>query len=86
VDGNATGPVSWEAEKEDVPWKEAARLIGVPPDALVRWSQQLEFPANVGEDLTPRFRREELEALRATLATAHSVEGAIREARRQLEG
>jgi len=58
----------------------------VPPDALVRWSEHLEFPANVGEALSPRFRRQEIESLRAALATAHSVEGAIREARRRLAG
>lgn len=84
MSGNATGHARRGAS-EELPWKEAARLLDVPPDALVRWSQHLEFPANVGEDLTPRFRREELEVLRAALANAHSVEGAIREARRLLD-
>ena len=73
-----------EAE-EDLPGEEAARLLDVPQDALLHWSRQLEFPVNVGDAGAPRFRREEIETLRTTLASTHSVEGAIREARRRLD-
>jgi len=85
MSGNATTS-AWREADDGVPCDVAARLLDVPPDALVRWSRQLDFPANVGDEHAPRYRREELETLRTALAAAHSVEGAIREARRKLDG
>jgi len=83
MSGNATTS-EWREAEGELPGEEAARLLDVPADALMRWSRQLEFPIDVGGGGPPRFRREEIETLRATLASAHSVEGAVREARRRL--
>jgi hypothetical protein len=84
MSGNAT-TFPWREAEEELGWEEASRLLDVPPDALVRWSRQLAFPSDVGTEGQPRFRREEIETLRATLVDAHSVEGAIQEARRRLD-
>jgi hypothetical protein len=84
VSGNAT-TFAWREAEDDLAWEDASRLLDVPPDALVRWSRQLAFPRDVGSDGQPRFRREEIETLRETLADAHSVEGAVQEARRRLD-
>lgn len=64
--------------------KEAAAMLAVPPMALRIWSERLSFPHNVGDGGTPRYRRDEIEALRDALTDAHSVTGAIRAARRRL--
>lgn len=84
VSGNAT-TFAWREAEEELPGQEAARLLDMSEDALVQWSRQLEFPVNIGTDGAPRFRREEIETLRTALASAHSVEGAVRAARAQLE-
>jgi hypothetical protein len=84
VSGNVTSIAGREAD-EELPGEEAARLLAVARDALEHWSRELEFPVNVGSDVAPRFRREEIEMLSTTLASTHSVEGAIREARTRLE-
>ncbi len=62
---------------------EAAQLLDVAPAALVQWSRQFGFPADVG-DGSPRFRREEIDVLARTLVNAHSIEGAIQDARNRL--
>ncbi len=70
---------------EELVCAEAARLLDVPDETLVQWARQFEFPIAVDDALrSPRYRRREIEALCATLPSAHSVEGAIREARRKL--
>ena len=75
----------WHEVARDLPCAEAAELLGMPPGALERWARELEFPSDVGGGGgAPRFPREEIETLRETLASAHSVEGAIREARSRL--
>jgi hypothetical protein len=84
VSGNATTSAWPNGGQEQLEQDEAAHLLDVPLDALLRWSRQLEFPADVGAPGAPRFRRREVELLRDALAGAHSVEGAIREARRRL--
>lgn len=85
MSGNAT-TFAWREEGTDerVAWTEAAQLLDVPAETLARWSQQFAFPSNVGAAPDPCFRRREIEALRTTLPSAHSVEGAIREAQRKL--
>lgn len=83
VSGNATTFARREAT-EELPCEEAAALLGMSACALARWARELEFPHDVGGGAVPRFRRPEVEALRDALASAHSVEGAIREARRRL--
>jgi len=62
---------------------EAASLLDVPPTALRTWSERLSFPHDVGGGTAggPRFRRDEIEALRDALPRAHSVTGAIHAAR-----
>lgn len=60
---------------------EAASLLDVPPRALQNWSERLAFPSDVGGGRGPRFRREEIEALRDALPLSHSVTGAIHAAR-----
>jgi hypothetical protein len=65
---------------------DAARLLGVPLAALECWARQFGFPTDVSGGGLPRFPRGEIDALRATLGATHSVGGAIREARRQLNG
>ena len=56
------------------------------PSVLQTWAERLSFPQNVGEPGAPRFRRSEVDALRAMLPQAHSVEGAIRAAQERLGG
>jgi hypothetical protein len=81
VSGNATTSVCNQAA-DDLSCAEAAALLGVPPAALERWAQQLEFPHDVGGVAAqPRFKRAEVEALRDALVRTHSVEGAVRAAR-----
>jgi hypothetical protein len=63
---------------------DAARLLDVPPAALQTWSERLSFPCDIGGPRGPRFRRSEIEALRAALPDAHSVTGAIQAARRSV--
>ncbi len=63
-------------------WEQAAALLDVPPAALRRWSERLAFPCDVGHTGAPRFRRTEIEALRDALPVAHSINGAIKVARR----
>ncbi len=83
MSGNATdrGPANGE---ETLDREAAARALDVAPAVLAGWVEQLAFPDNVGTPDAPRFRRSEIEALRATLPHAHSVEGAIRAARERL--
>jgi len=85
MSGNVTTH-PWDSPAGNCSCEEAASLLGVPADALARWAQQLEFPRDVGGDSgRPCFRRCEIEALRDALATAHSVEGAVRAARARSE-
>jgi len=70
---------------EDLSCAEAAVLLGVPPAALERWAQDLEFPHAAGAGVGARFKRTEIEALRDALARTHSVEGAVRAARQRSE-
>ena len=86
MSGNATTYVWSEPADEDLACCEAARLLDIPDGTLEQWARQFEFPSNVGDEPFPRFRRREIDALCATLPSAHSVEGAIREARRTLGG
>jgi len=60
---------------------EAASLLDVPARALQTWSERLAFPCDVGDATGPRFRRDEIEALRDALPLSHSVTGAIHAAR-----
>jgi len=86
MSGNVTTR-SWDASADDLTCDEAASLLGVPAAALERWARQLEFPHDVGGDARHAcFRRSEIEALRDALATAHSVEGAVRAARASSRG
>jgi hypothetical protein len=64
---------------------EAAHLLGMPPEVLRAWSSRLSFPSALGEGADASYRRDEIDVLRTTLATSHSVQGAVREARRRLE-
>ena len=82
MSGNVTSLAG--RETEHVPSPEAARLLELPPGTLERWACEFSFPRVVGENGVPCFRRDEIDALQATLAASHSVEGAIREARRRL--
>jgi hypothetical protein len=70
---------------EDLTCAEAAALLGVPSAALERWALRLAFPHTHGSGNAARFNRTEIEALRDALATAHSVEGAVRAARERTE-
>jgi len=85
VSGNATTS-AWREAEDELEQDDAARLLGVPLETLLRWAHELSFPTDVGAEGAPRFRRVELETLRVALTDAHSVEGAIQEARRRLEG
>lgn len=60
---------------------DAAALLEVSPTALLTWSERLSFPCDIGGASGPRFRRNEIEALRDALPDAHSVTGAIHAAR-----
>ncbi len=60
---------------------DAAALLDVSPTALRTWSERLAFPCDIGDASGPRFRRNEIEALRDALPDAHSVTGAIHAAR-----
>jgi hypothetical protein len=84
VSGNATdrGP----ADGDMLDCEVAARALGVAPAVLRSWAEKLSFPQDVGAPDGPRFRRSEIEALRATLPQSHSVEGAIRAAQERLGG
>jgi hypothetical protein len=64
----------------------AASALAVPVAVLRGWAEQLSFPEDVGTPDAPRFRRSEIDALRATLPCSHSVEGAIRAAQERLRG
>lgn len=68
-------------EQNDLDCVEAAGLLEVPETALRTWSERLSFPSDVGSGGKPRFRREEIEALRDALPRSHSVTGAIQAAR-----
>ncbi|MGB2710728.1 MAG: MerR family transcriptional regulator [Conexibacter sp.] len=83
MSGNATIFLRHEAD-DALPCEEAAVLLGVPARALARWSHEFAFPSDVGASGTARFPREQIETLAATLAEAHSVEGAIQQARQRL--
>jgi hypothetical protein len=85
VSGYATTYARYE-DAADLTCAEAAALLGVPPTALERWSQQLAFPHAIGGGGAARFKRSEIEALRDALASTHSVEGAVRAARDRTEG
>ena len=82
VSGYATTH-AWQTDVEDLDCAEAAALLGIPPAALERWTQQLAFPHDVSGGVAPqaRFKRAEIEALRDALVQTHSVEGAVRAAR-----
>lgn len=82
MSGNVT-TTAWATE-EDIPSADAARMLDVSAGTLEQWSQQFSFPTDVGAAPLSRFRRIEIDALCATLPSAHSVEGAIREAQRKL--
>lgn len=82
VSGNVTTIA--RSAPDPIPCLEAARLLEIAPQALEQWSRKLAFPSVVGGESGISFRREEIEALRATLPASHSVEGAVREARRRL--
>jgi excisionase family DNA binding protein len=84
VSGYAT-TFARQEDAEDLTCAEAATLLGVAPAALERWAQELEFPHAQGSGATARFKRTEVEALRDALASAHSVEGAVRAARERTE-
>jgi len=85
VSGHATdrGPANGG---ETLGCDEAASVLAVSPAVLRNWAERLSFPEDVGTPDAPRFRRSEVEALRATLGQAHSVEGAIRAAQERLGG
>jgi hypothetical protein len=85
VSGNATdrGPANGG---EMLDCETAASVLAVPPAVLRSWAERLSFPEDVGTPDAPCFRRSEIEALRATLPEAHSVEGAIRAAQQLLSG
>jgi hypothetical protein len=85
MSGNATdrGPADGG---ETLDCDAAARSLGVAPAVLLGWAERLAFPTDVGSPDAPRFRRSEIEALRATLPQAHSVEGAVRAAQQRLGG
>ena len=74
----------WEDPGGDLPPADAARLLDVPEDVLTSWVERMGFPQAVGAPGAPRYRRAELEALRATLPASHSVEGAVRAAQERL--
>lgn len=82
VSGYATTHARQE-DRDDLTCAEAAALLGIPPAALERWTQQLSFPQDLSGGGAPqaRFRRTEIEALRDALIRTHSVEGAVRAAR-----
>jgi excisionase family DNA binding protein len=84
VSGYAT-TYSRQEDAEDLTCAEAATLLGVPPAALERWAERLEFPHAKGSGATVRFKRAEIEALRDALVESHSVEGAVRAARERTE-
>lgn len=84
MSGNATTFGWQETVDEELVCADAARLLDVSGETLTQWARQFEFPSNVGDEPLPRFRRREIEALCATLPSAHSVEGAILGARRKL--
>jgi hypothetical protein len=83
MSGNAT-TFPWREEGGALEADEAARLLDVPIDVLLSWSRRMEFPHDLGAAGKPRFARREVEALRDALATAHSVEGAVRAAQERL--
>lgn len=85
MSGNATdrGPADGG---ETLDCEAAACALDVPPAVLLGWAERLAFPEQVGSPDAPRFRRSEIDALRATLPQAHSVEGAIRAAQQRLGG
>jgi hypothetical protein len=83
MSGNAT-TYAWRASEDDMASADAARLLDVSAETLEHWSRQFAFPCDVGSAPCTRFRLTEIEALRATLPSAHCVEGAIREAQRKL--
>jgi hypothetical protein len=81
MSGNVTTYVE-QNRAADLSCAEAAALLGVPPAALERWAQRLEYPhAMGGASAGTRFKRAEVEALRDALVRTHSVEGAVRAAR-----
>jgi hypothetical protein len=82
MSGNVTTLV-WNAS-DQLSREDAAGLLELAPDLLGRWSTSLGFPQAIGDGQATHFRRDEIEALRATLSASHSVEGAVREARRRL--
>jgi hypothetical protein len=82
MSGNATTYAWAKDADEDLTCAEAAALLGIPPAALERWAQHLEFPHPVGgQSGVASFKRSEIEALRDALVHTHSVEGAVRAAR-----
>lgn len=87
MSGNATTYAWAEEADEDLTCAEAAALLGIPPAALERWAQRLEFPHPIGEaGPAASFKRAEIEALRDALVRTHSVEGAVRAARERAGG
>jgi hypothetical protein len=84
MSGNAT-TYAWRDTSDDLTCSEAAALLGIPPAALERWAQRLAFPHDLAADSArdARFKRAEIEALRDALVSTHSVEGAVRAARRR---
>ncbi len=88
VSGYAT-TYAWHQDADDLTCAEAAALLGIPPAALERWARQLAFPHDLAGGAAPqaaRFKRSEIEALRDALVSTHSVEGAVRAARKHTGG
>jgi len=83
VSVNATSPVA-NAAAQELSCDEAAHLLGTSAEVLRTWSLQLAFPTPAGAGQEATYRRDEVEALRGALASNHSVEGAVRDARRRL--
>jgi excisionase family DNA binding protein len=50
---------------DDLPTSAAAALLGVHPDTLVRWADDGKIPFWLTPGGQRRFRREDIEALRA---------------------
>jgi hypothetical protein len=84
VSGYAT-TFAWQESPQDLSCREAAALLGVPPEALERWAQRMAFPHSDGAGAAARFKRAEIEALRDALVNTHSVEGAVRAARERTQ-
>jgi len=81
MSGRVTSLLRHAHGDSDLDCAAAADLLDVPAAALRSWSERLSFPHDVGGAGGPRFRRDEIEALRDALPRSHSVTGAIHAAR-----